>query len=373
MSAQPFVPPPYPYDRLNSLKSDILERHDSVVDLSIGTPFDPPPPEVVAALSTSGAERSYPPSVGTADFHAAVQRWLSRRFDVSAQSGQIGATVGSKEFVALLPQFMSLRSPGRDTVLYPEVSYPSYAMGATPAGLRAVPVAMGSSGRLDLGSVDVDDVDRALLLWVNSPGNPTGHLEDLGAVAAWGRANAVPVFSDECYIEFTWNGPGRTILQHGHKGVVAVHSLSKRSNFAGARSGFYVGDPELVDYLREVRKHAGLLMPGPVQAASIVALDDDQHVEAQRHRYRDRLKRLAEVLARWSGVPVKLPDGAFYLWVPTTNGWEFAQRLAHAGGALVSPGEFYGPAGSGHVRVAVVQPDDRIDVVVERLQRAVGT
>ena len=110
MSAQPFVPPPYPYDRLNSLKSDILERHDSVVDLSIGTPFDPPPPEVVAALSTSGAERSYPPSVGTADFHAAVQRWLSRRFDVSAQSGQIGATVGSKEFVALLPQFMSLRS-----------------------------------------------------------------------------------------------------------------------------------------------------------------------------------------------------------------------------------------------------------------------
>ena len=171
---------------------------------------------------------------------------------------------------------------------------------------------------------------RALLLWVNSPGNPTGHLEDLGAVAAWGRANAVPVFSDEYYIEFTWNGPGRTILQHGHKGVVAVHSLSKRSNFAGARSGFYVGDPELVDYLREVRKHAGLLMPGPVQAASIVALDDDRHVEAQRHRYRDRLKRLAEVLARWSGVPVKLPDGAFYLWVPTTNGWEFAQRLAHA-------------------------------------------
>ena len=119
MTAQPFVPPPYPYDRLNELKSEILERHDSVVDLSIGTPFDPPPPAVVAALSTSGAERSYPPSVGTPALHAAVQRWLARRFDVSAEPGQIGATVGSKEFVALLPQFMGLRSPDRDTVLYP--------------------------------------------------------------------------------------------------------------------------------------------------------------------------------------------------------------------------------------------------------------
>ncbi len=172
MTVQPFVPPPYPYDRLNELKSEILERHDSVVDLSIGTPFDPPPPAVVAALSTSGAERSYPPSVGTPALHAAVQRWLARRFGVSAEPGQIGATVGSKEFVALLPQFMGLRAPDRDTVLYPEISYPSYAMGATLAGLRAVPVAMAADGRLDLDSIAADDAGRALLLWVNSPGNP---------------------------------------------------------------------------------------------------------------------------------------------------------------------------------------------------------
>jgi succinyldiaminopimelate transaminase len=373
VTAQPFVPPPYPYDRLNELKSEILQRHDSVVDLSIGTPFDPPPAAVVAALSTSGAERSYPPSVGTADFHAAVQRWLSRRFDVAAEPAQIGATVGSKEFVALLPQFMGLRSPHRDTVLYPEISYPSYAMGATLAGLRPIPVAMRPDGRLDLDSIAVDDAERALLLWVNSPGNPTGHLDDLGAAAAWGRDNEVPVFSDECYIEFTWSGPGRTILQHGHEGVVAVHSLSKRSNFAGARAGFYVGDPDLVEYLREVRKHAGLLVPGPVQAAAVVALDDDAHVEEQRHRYRSRLERMADVLTDWSGTQVTFPDGAFYLWIPTDDGWEFTRQLARAGGALVSPGEFYGPAGAGHVRVAVVQPDDRIDAVVDRLQRAART
>ncbi len=370
MTPQPFVPPPYPYDRLNELKSEISERHDSVVDLSIGTPFDPPPPAVVAALSTSGAERSYPPSVGTPALHAAVQRWLARRFDVSAEPGQIGATVGSKEFVALLPQFMGLRSPDRDTVLYPEISYPSYAMGATLAGLRPVPVAMAADGRLDLDSIDRDDAERALLLWVNSPGNPTGHLDDLAAAAAWGRSHGVPVFSDECYIEFTWSGPARTILEHGHEGVVAVHSLSKRSNFAGARSGFYVGDPELVDYLREVRKHAGLMVPGPVQAATVAALDDDEHVDTQRRRYRSRLERLAAVLSEWSATDVAMPEGAFYLWIPVADGWEFTRRLAHDGGALVSPGEFYGPAGAGFVRVAVVQPDDRIDVVVDRLQRS---
>ena len=172
MTAQPFVPPPYPYDRLNELKSEILERHDSIVDLSIGTPFDPPPAAVVAALSTSGAERSYPPSVGTPEFHAAVQRWLTRRFDVTVEPAQIGATVGSKEFVALLPQFMGLRSPDRDTVLYPEISYPSYAMGATLAGLRAVPVAMRADGRLDLDSIAADDARAGAAAVGEQPGQP---------------------------------------------------------------------------------------------------------------------------------------------------------------------------------------------------------
>jgi aspartate/methionine/tyrosine aminotransferase len=370
MTMTGFVPPPYPYDRLDGLKAEILERHESIVDLSIGTPFDPPPASVVAALSSSGTERSYPPSVGSAEYHAAIRRWFARRFDVEVSPSQIGATIGSKEFVALLPQFMALRRPDRDTVLYPAVSYPSYAMGATLAGLRAVPVPMAAGGGVDLSAVDAEDAARALLLWVNSPGNPTGDLDDLGSVAEWGRSQAIPVFSDECYIEFTWSGPGRTILEHGDDGVVAVHSLSKRSNFAGGRAGFYAGDPELVHYLREVRKHAGLMVPGPVQTAAAVALDDDEHVLEQRERYLSRLDRMARVLGEWSEREVIRPDGAFYLWIPATDGWELTRRLAHDGGALVSPGEFYGPEGAGHVRVAVVQPDERIDLVLERLERS---
>src|SRR6185295_983029 len=135
--------------------------------------------------------------------------------------------------------------------------------------------------------------ERALMLWVNSPSNPTGALTDLGAAAAWGRAHSVPVFSDECYVEFTWDGPKRTILHHGAEGVVAVHSLSKRSNLAGLRVGFYAGDGDLVRYLSEVRKHVGMMVPGPAQAAGVAALDDTEHVEVQRARYVARLERIA--------------------------------------------------------------------------------
>ncbi|MFT4616245.1 MAG: aspartate/methionine/tyrosine aminotransferase, partial [Halioglobus sp.] len=204
----------------------------------------------------------------------------------------------------------------------------------------------------------------------NSPGNPTGHLDDLEAAATWGRSNGIPVFSDECYIEFTWDGQPRTILEHGLEGVVAVHSLSKRSNLAGARAGFYAGDPEIVDFLKSVRQHGGMLVPGPVQAAAAVAFDDDVHVQEQRDRYRSRLELLADVISEWSGIDVPRPGGAFYLWIPVEDGWQFTERLAAEGGAIVSPGEFYGVDGTNFVRVAVVQPDDKIELVARRLAAA---
>jgi aspartate/methionine/tyrosine aminotransferase len=202
---------------------------------------------------------------------------------------------------------------------------------------------------------------------VNSPSNPTGALTDLAAAAAWGRAHEVPVFSDECYIDYTWNTPPSTILHSGLDGVVAVHSLSKRSNLAGVRVGFYAGDAELVHYLKEVRKHVGMMVPGPAQAAGVVALGDEEHVVSQRNRYRARLERLAEVLSAWSGLPIELPAGGFYLWFDARDGWEFAERLARDGGAIVSPGDFYGAGGSHNVRAAVVQPDERIELVATRL------
>jgi succinyldiaminopimelate transaminase len=362
-----FVPPPYPYDRLDRFAPMAAALPGGMVDLSIGTPCDPPPAAVIAALSSSNAERGYPPSIGTEPLRSAIRDWLHRRFGVEAPLSAIAACVGTKEFVATTPHYMKLRTPSRDTVLYPAVAYPTYEMGAILAGCRPVAVPSAADGSIDLSAIDPADAARALLLWVNSPSNPTGASSDLVAAAAWGRANGVPVFSDECYVEFTWDGPPRTILETGLDGVVAVHSLSKRSNLAGLRVGFYVGDADIVNYLKEVRKHVGMLVPGPAQAAGAVALADDTHVVEQRDRYRRRLERLGSVLAAWSGLEVPMPSGGFYLWFDSGDGWEFAERLAREGGALVSPGDFYGAGGSQNVRAAVVQPDDRIELVAQRL------
>lgn len=364
---QGYVPPPYPYERLDAFKP-LAEVHDGgLIDLSIGTPCDPPPKQVLTALVSSDSERGYPASIGSVELRRAFSRWIERRFSVTMDPKNISACIGTKEFVGTLPQWLKLRSPSRDTVLYPAVSYPTYEMGAILAGCRPVAVPVNDRGGIDLSAIDPDDAARALVLWVNSPSNPTGALDDLGAAATWGREHGVPVFSDECYAEFTWHGSPRSILQHGTEGVVAVHSLSKRSNLAGLRVGAYAGDPELVSYLSEIRKHVGLMVPGPAQAAGIAALDDDGHVAEQREIYWRRLTAMADTLQRWSGVSVDLPAGGFYLWFRVGDAWEFAERLAREGGALVSPGDLYGVQGREFVRVAVVQNDAALRRVAERL------
>jgi succinyldiaminopimelate transaminase len=371
-----FRPPPYPYDRLTGL-AKLAEAHPGgMVDCSIGTPCDPPLRSVVDALASSGTERGYPASAGSPQLRDAAAEWLARSFGVhDVAPSAVAACVGTKELVASVPHVLRLRQPEKDAVLYPAISYPTYAMGAALAGCRAVavPPAPGRLGGLDLSAIDPADAERALVLWSNSPSNPTGALGDLGAEAAWGRARGVPVFSDECYAAFTWEGPPRSVLQHGAEGVVAVHSLSKRSNLAGVRVGFYAGDADLVEFFRAVRQHAGLMVPGPAQAAGVVALADEHHVEVQRERYLERLAYLAGVLGAY-GCPVTRPEGGFYLWVPVPtdrwpDGWAMAEALASDGGLLVSPGELYGEGGAGYVRVAVVQPMERLALVGERLAR----
>jgi len=366
-----YVPPPYPYDRLNKLKPFGEKFEGGLVDLSIGTPRDPAPEASVRALAESGSERGYPPSIGLPAAREAAAGWLDRRFGVSVSADNLAATIGTKEFVVSAPRYLALRTPDRDTVLYPEISYPSYAMGAELAGLRAVPVAVDSAWNPMLESIDPVDADRALCLWINSPGNPAGAVDDLLAAAEWGRARSIPVLSDECYIEFTWDGPGRTILESGIEGVIALHSLSKRSNFAGGRFGFYTGDPGLVYFLSEIRKHAGNMVPGPVQHAAIAALNDDAHVDAQRDRYYSRLEYVASLL-RNIGLHVELPAGGFYLWLraPDGDAWALTNWMAEHAGVLVSPGEFYGPAGSEYVRLALVDTMERLQLIEYRLAQA---
>jgi succinyldiaminopimelate transaminase len=366
-----FEPPPLVWETLGDIRATAEAFPGGAIDLTIGTPVDEPPAFVAEVLARSGAARGYPPSIGSVPFRTAAAGWVERRFGVDLDPAQVGATIGSKELVAGLPQWLRLRhdDPTRDTVLHPAVAYPTYAMGARLAGCRAVAVAAGPSGALDLGAIDPADAARALCLWSNSPGNPTGTLDDLAAAAAWGRERDVPVLSDECYAELTWSGSPRTILQEGSEGVLAVHSLSKRSNLAGLRVGFYAGDPDLVAYLGQLRKHAGFMVPGPVQEVAAVALDDDAHAVAQRETYRRRLDVVVAALAV-AGLPTPFPDGAFYLWVPAPDGdgTALARRLAEGAGVLATPGATYGPEGAGHVRLALVVPDERIAALATRLE-----
>jgi succinyldiaminopimelate transaminase len=363
-----FTPPPYPYERLDGIKKIADQHEGGAIDCSIGTPVDPPAQLVLDELARSVGARGYPSSAGSPEYRSACAGWVERRFDVALSSDQVAACVGTKEFVGTVAGYLHLRRPERDTVLYPEISYPTYAMGATLAGLRAVGVAV-VDGRLDLLSISPDDRARALVLWSNSPSNPTGRLDDLDAIASWGRTHDVLVASDECYAEFTWSSRPRSILEHGFDGVLAVHSISKRSNLAGVRAGFYAGDEVIVAFLRSVRQHAGFMVAGPVQAAVAAAFRDDEHVSLQRERYRRRLELMSHALEACD-VNAAMPEGAFYLWCSKEglDGWQLAQWIAERSALVVSPGELYGESGADFVRLAVVQPDERLALAASRLQ-----
>ena len=367
-----FIPPPYPYERLDALKRVADSLPGGVVDCSIGTPCDPVPTVASrAATDALAASNGYPPSAGTAALRDAAAGWIGRRFDVVVESAHVGACVGTKELVTSLPHLLRLRNPTRDTVLFPAIAYPSYEMGAVLAGCRAVPVAVDANWHLDIDSISDSDAQRALVLWVNEPGNPSASTADdayLARIAAWARARGVVVASDECYSEFAPRPV--TILSSGLDGLLAMHSVSKRSNLAGMRVGFYAGDPELVTFLVETRKHAGLMAPTMVQAAAAAALGDDAHVDVQRGRYAERREVVRDALAA-HGLVHDGGDAVFYLWLRAADGaddgWQIAARLAHEAGLLVSPGDLYGALGADHVRLALVQPRERLELALGRL------
>jgi succinyldiaminopimelate transaminase len=352
--------PDFPWDSLAPFGARAREHPDGVVDLSMGTPVDPTPAVVQRALRASADAPGYP------ELRAALAGWLAGRHGVTGlDPDAVLPTVGSKELVALLPTLLGL---GRgDVVVVPELAYPTYEVGVRLAGAEVV----RSDGLAALGP------RRVRLVWLNSPANPTGRVlppGHLAKVVAWARERGAVIASDECYLDLGWDVEPTSILHPTvcggrHEGLLAVHSLSKRSNLAGYRAGFVAGDPGLVATLLEVRRHAGLMVPTPVQAAMVAAYGDEAHVAEQRARYAGRRTRLAAAL-RAAGFTVEESAGGLYLW--TTRGedcWATVSWLADLG-LLVAPGTFYGPAGSRHVRVALTATDERVDAACARLSPA---
>jgi succinyldiaminopimelate transaminase len=324
---------------------------------------DPVPPVVRTALTGAADAPGYPTTQGTKRLREAAAGWLARRHAVTVDPSSVLPVIGTKEFIAALPALLGC-GPG-DTVVHPELAYPTYDIGARLAGARAV----AADGLSSLGP------QRVRLVWVNSPANPTGRVlpaAHLRKMVDWARERGAVLAADECYLGLGWEEEPISVLHAdvsggSAEGVLAVHSLSKRSNMAGYRAGFVTGDPALVAGLTEVRRHAGMMMPGPIQAAMAAALDDDSHADQQRARYAARRDRLRAALAA-AGWLTEHSGAGLYLWVAKAglDCWASVQALAEAG-ILVAPGEFYGPAGKRHVRVALTATDERTDAAVTRL------
>lgn len=360
--------PEFPWDTLADAKALAGAHPDGIVDLSVGTPVDPVATVIREALAAASAAPGYPATAGTANLRESAVAALGRRFGITGlNESAVLPVIGTKELIAWLPTLLGLGAA--DVVVVPELAYPTYEVGARLAGAQV----LRADSLTQLGP------QSPALFYLNSPSNPTGRvlgLDHLRKVVGWARERGVVVASDECYLGLGWDAEPLSVLHPSvcdgdHTGLLAVHSLSKSSSLAGYRAGFVAGDPGLVAELLAVRKHAGMMVPTPVQAAMAAALDDDVHDKLQRERYARRRAALAPAL-RSAGFVIDLSEGGLYLWA--TRGepcrdsvaW-FAQR-----GVLVAPGEFYGPGGARHVRVALTATDERIAAAVDRLTAPPG-
>lgn len=369
--------PEYPWQSLAPYKTTASAHPDGMADLSIGAPVDPTPQVIQDALQAATNWPGYPGSAGTEELRAAIAAWYQRRRDVSGlTTANIAATVGSKEFIAWLPLFLGLGPD--DVIVYPTVAYPTYDIGAKIVGARSV-----TADSLD----ELDETTRAKvkLVWVNSPANPTGIVQDAKALRALvddARGVGAVVASDECYAELGWgrweNTPIPSILHNSVSGgdltgLLSVYSLSKQSNMAGYRAAFVAGDANLIAALINLRSHTGMVVPGPIQQAMIAALANDDHVAAQKARYRARREQLIDAMTA-AGLVVEHSEAGLYLWVrdPAVtqsrpeDSWALVDRFAQAG-ILVGPGVFYSSAGNGYIRASLTATDHDIQQAVARL------
>ncbi len=355
--------PDFPWDTLAAAKATAAAHPGGLVDLSIGTPVDPVPQLVQDALAAAADAPGYPTVLGPVEVRQAAADWLRRRFGVTGVGPEhVLMTIGSKELIANLPTQLGVGAG--DVVVFPERAYPTYEVGARYAG--ATPVAADSTAQLG--------PQRPALVYVNSPANPHGQIlppDHLRKMVEWCRERGALLVSDECYLEFAWEAEAYSVLHPdicggSYEGILTVHSTSKRSNLAGYRGSFVAGDEKVVAELLAVRKHLGFMVPTPVQRAMAAALADDVHVDEQRERYRRRRASLKTAL-EGAGFEITHSEGSLYLWATRGEDCRATVDWLAERGILVAPGDFYGPQGARHVRVAFTATDERVAAAVERL------
>ena len=358
--------PVFPWDTLADAKAMAEAHPDGIVDLSVGTPVDPVAPLIQEALAAAASAPGYPATAGTARLRQSAAAALARRYGITGLAETaVLPVIGTKELIAWLPTLLGMGAD--DVVVVPELAYPTYDVGARLAGAQVV----RADSLTQLGPRSPG------LYYLNSPSNPTGRVlgvDHLRKVVGWARERGVVLASDECYLGLSWDQESSAALSvlhpsvcgGDHTGLLAVHSLSKTSSLAGYRAGFVAGDPGLVAELLAVRKHAGMIVPTPIQAAMVAALDDDAHEQQQRARYARRRAALLPAM-RSAGFAIDHSEGGLYLWATRDEACQDSVSWLAARGILVAPGDFYGPGGAQHVRVALTASDERIAAAVHRL------
>lgn len=360
--------PAFPWDSLSEAKQRAGEHPDGMIDLSVGTPVDDVPPHVQLALAEAAWQPGYPPTEGTPQLREAIATAMARRFDATGlDADSVVPVIGTKEAIASLPMGLGIHQG--QLIVIPELAYPTYEVSAKLAGCRVV----RSDSLLKLGP------ETPALIYLNTPANPHGKVlgvEHLRKVVQFARERDCIVVSDECYLGLGWEATDVAaapvsildprVCDGDHRNLIAVHSLSKTSNMASYRAGWLAGDRELVAEILGVRKHAGGMVPGPIQHAMIAALENDDFEMLQRQRYRERREVLKAGLEA-GGLRVDNSEAGLYLWATEgKDAWETVDRLAGIG-ILVAPGHFYGPAGAQHVRVGLTATDEQIEAAAHRL------
>ncbi len=351
--------PDFPWDALAPY-GEIARKHPlGIIDLSQGTPVDSTPEFIQSKFRESSDSPRYPVTAGTQELREAMRSWALNHLGVTGDFDVL-PLIGSKELVAWLPTILESKN-----VLIPEVAYPTYNVGAIIASAQAITV-----------PIDAANWPEAHLAWMNSPSNPTGQVHSDAQIESainWSRKNNSILVSDECYLDFGDSAHGKSILAiaYGNNtNLLAVHSLSKRSSMAGYRGAILIGDPKLIATIREFRKHAGMMVPLPVQNAMVVALGDEKHVEQQRTRYNKRRALLAPAL-KSVGFSIEYSNAGLYIWCTRgEDAWKSVGWLAELG-ILATPGTFYGEKGASHIRVALTSTDEQIADAVHRIESAV--
>ena len=348
--------PDFPWDALAAFGATARTYPDGIIDLSQGTPVDPTPEFIQRAFREASNSPSYPVTAGTPELRAAIKLWAIERLGASGDFDVL-PLIGSKELVAWLPTILESQK-----ILIPEISYPTYHVGALIAKAQSVPV-----------GIDATNWPSADLAWMNSPSNPTGRVHNIDEIKAciqWSRTNDSILVSDECYIEFDHTATSFSVLSQtggDNTNILSVHSLSKRSSMAGYRAAFMIGGSALIARIRELRKHSGMMVPLPVQRAMTVALADDLHVAEQRTRYNARRDAMWPALEA-VGFRIEFSSSGLYLWCTRDeDGWVSVEWLAQRG-ILATPGSFYGVAGERYIRLAMTATDSQIKAAVSRLK-----